>query len=675
MTARRSTLSPVPVEARGRWGRWLGCALVLAGCLMVVGWLAFTARQLLDHARSLQSHLQALEGLTQAGTGGAGLGELEAAGAHVVGMERDLVAIQARVGPFAPAGRWLEWVPRYGGDLAAASDLLAVAVRASSAGNRVWQALSPALERLEGPAGEPVTARVLPVLVAAQPQLRAAGQDLDALSQARARVDAGSLSPRVRDLLDRLDPYLPWFEVAVDGALLAPDLLGADGPRTYLVLVQNQDELRATGGFISAVGELRIEGGRLAALEFRDSYAVDNPSVPHDLTPPDLQNTLYGELWFFRDTNWDADFPTSARRALDVYARDRGVQADGVVTVDQAALRLFLDAMGPLRVEGQAEPVTGANVEAMIRAEWSRPVDGGDSAEWWLHRKDLLGQIAGAALDRLMEGQGVPRLALAQALRQALDEKHVLVYLADPQAADLLRRRNWDGALAAPSAPRDTLLVVDSNVGYNKADANVTRSIHYGVDLAGEDGPRARVTLRYHNRSTRAVTACVQEARYGERYADMTERCYWDYVRVYVPAGSRLLQGPDLPLPSGSVLVQVSDLLPARAVSPARAEGDWMVWAAFFDLAPGQERTLVFDYQLPARVLERRADGQVCYRLRVQKQPGTEAVPLEVEVALPPGAELVGSQPAGLSPGQRVRTDLRTDREVEIVFRGGTGRP
>jgi hypothetical protein len=314
-------------------------------------------------------------------------------------------------------------------------------------------------------------------------------------------------------------------------------------------------------------------------------------------------------------------------------------------------------------------------VEAMIQDEWFRPAGGGDGAEWWLHRKDLLGQIADAALDRLMEGEEVPPLALAQALRQALDEKHVVVYLADPQAADLLRRRNWDGALAAPSVPRDTLLVVDSNVGYNKADANVTRSIHYAVDLADEAGPRARVTLRYQNRSTRPVTACVQEARYGQSYADMTERCYWDYVRVYVPAGSRLLQGPDLPLPSGSLLVQRSVLLPERAVNPARAEGDWMVWAAFFALAPGQERTLVFDYDLPAGVLERRADGQVRYRLRVQKQPGTGAVPLAVEVGLPPGAELVRTQPAGLAPGQRMMTDLRTDREVEVVFREGTGGP
>jgi hypothetical protein len=653
----------------------LGCALVVAGCLVVAGWLAFTAWQLLDHARSLQAHLQALEGLAQAATTGAGVGELEAAGPHVVGMQQDLAAIQARVGPVAPVGRWLGWVPRYGDDLAAASDLLTVAVRASSAGRRTWQALSPALELLEAPADEPVTARLLPVLVAAQPQLRDARQDLDALAQARARVAAATLSPRVAGLLDRLDRYLPWFEAAVDGALLAPDLMGAQGPRTYLVLVQNQDELRATGGFVSAVGELRIDRGRLAGLEFRDSYAVDDLSVPHDLTPPDLRNTLYGELWFFRDTNWDADFRTSAQRAVDVYARDRGVRADGAVTVDQTALRLFLDAVGPLPVEGQAEPVTGANFEATIRDEWSRPADGGDSAEWWRHRKDLLGQIADAALGRLMDGHGVSPLALAQALRRALDEKHVLVYLADAQAADLLRRRNWDGALAAPLAPRDTLLVVDSNVGYNKADANVTRSIHYAVDLAGEAGPRARVTLRYQNRSTRPVTACVQEARYGQSYADMTERCYWDYVRVYVPAGSRLVEGPDLALPSGSLVVQMSVLLPERAVSPARAEGDWMVWAAFFALAPGQERTLVFDYQLPASVLERRADGRVSYRLRVQKQPGTGAVPLEVEVALPPGADVVQARPAALAPGQPVMTDLRTDREVEILFQGGSGGP
>lgn len=97
------------------------------------------------------------------------------------------------------------------------------------------------------------------------------------------------------------------------------------------------------------------------------------------------------------------------------------------------------------------------------------------------------------------------------------------------------------------------------------------------------------------------------------------------------------------------------------------------MWAAFFDLAPGAEQTLTFRYQLPADVLNRNADGLSQYHLRVQKQPGTEAVPLQVQFTLPSGAEVVSAEPTDLSwqwgAAPTVSSDLRTDRALELEFR------
>jgi hypothetical protein len=112
----------------------------------------------------------------------------------------------------------------------------------------------------------------------------------------------------------------------------------------------------------------------------------------------------------------------------------------------------------------------------------------------------------------------------------------------------------------------------------------------------------------------------------------------------------------------------------------------WQVWTAFFDLPAMEEKVLVFEYQLPGGVLStdgRAPDGVSRYRLWVQKQPGTEAVPLWVEITLPPGAELVDAPPSldGTSssdqpPGSLPATgsaawagNLHLDREFAIVFR------
>jgi hypothetical protein len=667
----RGHAKPLPMKAAPRLPqrKWLGWVLILAGLLVIGGWGAITGVQLLNRVHSLQDHLQVLEGLAREAAGGAELAALRSAGEHLTGMHQDLEAIQSKIGPLLPAGRLLRWLPRYGGDLAAASDLLDMAVGVASAGDRTFQALLPAFDLSSDSRKSPspmlsAGEGILPVLVAAQPELQAAQSELAVAKEARARSDAQTLSPRVSTLLERLDRYRPWFETAVDGALLAPGLLGADGPRTYLIIAQNNHELRATGGFISGVGEVRTEDGRLSLLGFDDSYAVDSLQVPHELTPLDFQRVLGGQLWFFRDANWDADFPTSAQRALDIYARDRGVQGDGVITLDLSALQLLVGAVGSLQVEDIPDPVTRDNVLQVVQAKWAQPSAGSDQ-EWYLHRKDFMGQIASAAMDRLVAGQDVEPLKLARALKRALDEKHILIYLADPQAAGLLRQQNWDGALTTPLSPSDALLVVDSNVGFNKVDAVIARSIYHQVDLTAEGEPRAWLALTYQHLENRPLGACIQESRSSDTYADMMERCYWDYVRVYVPTGSQLRQGPDLPLPPGSLLARNKDGVPPEPISPTLTEDGWSVWAAFFDLTTLEQQTLTFEYQLPAGVVEYDLDGCARYRLRVQKQPGTEAVPLRVEVTLPPAAELVATIPAGLPVWD---TDLRTDRQFEVVY-------
>jgi hypothetical protein len=667
---------------QGRFSGWLGRGLIIAGLLVLVLGILVTGVQVLSHGRSLQSHLRELEPLARGDIASLEAGDLEAVGQHLAGMHADLEAIKVRVGPLLPAGRLLRGVPNYGGDLAAASDLLQVALMASAAGDHTFQALSPAVDLLAGPhAGGGTTAsmteRLVPILVTAQPDLEAARRELAAAQAARARVDVQRLSPRVASLMERLDGYLPWFQAVLDGAMLAPDLLGSGEPRTYLILAQNNYELRATGGFITGVGEVRMEGGRLASLSFSDSYAVDNLAVPHELTPPDFQSTLFGQLWFFRDTNWNADYPTSARRALAVYANDRGVQADGAIALDLTALKLLVDAVAPLRVAGVAEPVTGENVLSVIQQEWDESYadEGTEYQDWWQHRKDFMGEIAQAAVAKVASGEGWQPLKLARALKQALEEKHLLVYVTDAASAGLLHERNWDGSLAVPAGSPDTLMVVDSNVGFDKMDASVGRSIHYQVDLGAEEGPRGLVTLSYENLSARPVGACIQASRYGDAYTDMMERCYWDYVRVYVPADSELTAGPDQPLPPGSLLAQSGTAVPDPPLRAELEESGRAVWTTFFVLEPLGKRTLSFDYRLPPAVLEGQENGEVRYRLQVQKQPGTKAVPLEVVVLLPPGAEVVQANVEGtLSVEGRsltVSTDLRTDRTFEFVYREG----
>ncbi len=107
-----------------------------------------------------------------------------------------------------------------------------------------------------------------------EPQVSAANERLVQAQNARAKIDASCLSPYVHDLLlGKVDPVLALMQDGQSAALALPSILGAtqDGPKTYLLLVQNEDELRPTGGFITASGNLVIQDGKVISLEFESS--------------------------------------------------------------------------------------------------------------------------------------------------------------------------------------------------------------------------------------------------------------------------------------------------------------------------------------------------------------------------------------------------------------------
>ena len=238
--------------------------------------------------------------------------------------------------------------------------------------------------------------------------------------------------------IERLDRYLPVLQGGIALARSAPSLLGVDGARTYLLLAQNSDELRPTGGFISGVGLLGIDRGDLSQLDFRDSYEVYNPSVDHPLAPPDLERTMGAQMLLLRDVNWSADFPTVAGVAQALYQLDTGTPVDGVVAFDVEAVRRMIAALEPLQLPGYQEPVTSANLIAAIRTVWEAPAAAEASlsekdptqSDWWQHRKDFMGDLASAGRAKIETGQA-DLAKLAQAIYGALREKHILISLND----------------------------------------------------------------------------------------------------------------------------------------------------------------------------------------------------------------------------------------------------
>jgi hypothetical protein len=639
--------------SRRRIALWVA----LIAIALVVGLGVIEALRLRPHIVALVARAEDLRALAEGGVGMADGGSLERLRGLLDDTHRDLLAIQSEAEPFLALACLAGWLPRVGGDVEAAPELLDMAVHLSDAG---WWAIlgaEPVVDVLGsgvGSAGVGGIGAALPVLAASRPRLAEAQKALAEARSACERVDQRRLSPRLANWMERLSRYLPACEAALALAQRAPELLGQDRPVTYLLLAQNNQELRATGGFISGVGVIRVDRGKLVDVTFGDSYQVDERCdlASHPPAPAALRQYMWAPALMFRDANWSPDFPTSAAVATSIYRLCNRELVDGVIAVDLDGAARLLGALGPLQPEGYPKAVSSDTLLQFVAEYWTAPLQSAsmtqDLDEWWGHRKDFMADLLGAALAKVTTDLGaLDGKAAAGALLQALQERHLLVSLADAGGQRALADAGWDGAIQPTGS--DYLMVVDSNVGFRKVNPYIRQEVRYAVDLGDRSRPAATLTVRYANASP-GPAECIAGSRYDGPYAEMTQGCYWDYVRVYVPEGSQLL-----------------GLTGSDGDAGISTDGDKTVFSAFAAVAPGQSRELVFRYALPPSVLQ---PLSARYALLLQKQPGRSSLPTTVTVTGGHGAWEAGTGMTASMADGACTTELAADTRVTWVAAG-----
>ena len=528
----------------------------------------------------------------------------------VAAVAAALTGLEEELRPFAFLLRRMDGVTEYGSTIAAAPELLLVGAEYATLAARVLAILAPVL-----PAGAIDTEALIQALGSQGEAIAQLSGYADRAAAALASVDVTRLHPRLVEPMLALQPLSPLLGDGLQITSAIPQLLGMTSPVTYLVLVQNNHELRGTGGFITGVGVLKVQRGRVVDLTFSDSYAVDNLEVPHPPAPPQLQKYMKPDLLFLRDANWSPDLPTSARTIDTIYSRDKGVQVDGIITVDLRAVELIVGALGQVEVDGLEKPVTGANVVEIIKELWGTTPTGeqrGDFMEWLRGRKDFMPLIAQAILAKLKTGR-FNYFAMVGAAQKSMAERAVQIWMRDAPVQAQLHAWGWDGGLL-PQADADFVALVDTNLGFNKVDAVVRRSLDYRVYwLNGPSQPATvQATITYeHSQPVPSLTECVIDAYYGETYDDMTKRCYFDFVRLYAPRGSELVsvQGVD------------DDSVISRS-----GEAGTQLFGAFFSMQPGRTHQVTFTYRLPASI------RQTGYRLVIQRQSGSGPLPIRWQV-------------------------------------------
>ncbi len=631
--------------------RKVGVGLVVTGVLLVLVWAGRTAYAGVD----LIGQLKTMKALASSDISVA---DPLAVTTVLRRTQRDVDVLQQEVGWLLPAATRLRWLPKVGPLLSEAPVLLALGNDLTDLGVLLWDDAAPILIRYrQGESWQ----RLLPDLLAALGDGIELKQDLAdrALAQFE-RLDVEAIPSSMRQYVDLLGKGLPFLVDGLKVVEVAPSLLGYDSPKTYLVLALNEDELRPGGGFITGVGEVRVVAGDVASMEFRDSYAVDDFSTPYPDPPEALRQFMGIDLWGFRDSNWSPDFPRSARLAIELYRPGIPGDVAGVIAVDQTAVGMLVGGIGALHVEGVESPVTGATVVDYMRSAWA-PVDGILDAEWWIGRKQFIGQLADAGIQRLRAGD-LDSVPFIRAVLAALDQRHIQVLLLDPAAAGVLSSRGWDGSLE--SSTGDIIALVEANVGYNKASASVHRQYDYRIDLR-DPSPRAELVLRYHH-LVQLEQLCVPEVRYDADYVQMTRRCYWGHLRLFVPSEAELVEASLSPIDAGSIVSHNA----WDGVAKVRSELGYTVFEQALLLPTAAQRELRFRYLLPPTIVRRMEDGTYEYRLTVRKQAGLAELAGYLTLLLPHNAVLLSDNAGCKATGNLdVACEFYSNTDVTFLFR------
>ena len=445
------------------------------------------------------------------------------------------------------------------------------------------------------------------------------------------------LKPRVDSLSGKLEIYAGLVKKAQALSVILPNIVALGGSKNYLVLLQNNMELRPTGGFIGSFAKVSFEKGKLKKLEVNDIYAIDGQLPIHVEPPKEIKDDLGQKDWFLRDSNWEPDFPTSARQAEWFYTKETGERVEGVVAIDISAMEKLLSVTGALDLTDYSEKITAENLfeKAITYAETG--FFPGSQA-----KKSFLTALTHELFNKIFFLPGNNWPGIVSSLGQALDEKHISIYLDDPKLFSYLVSTNFTHAMPRVSnqnQSQDFLSLVEANLGANKANFYLDRNYRLET-VIGRDGEiKHRLRINYTNRSP---SEAFPAGKYKNR------------MRVYLPFGSKLTRA----------LWGESDI--TKDVSGFVDYGR-SGFSFLLELSPKEQKTLVLDYEVPVKLDFE--NGKTFYRLDIVKQLGILKDPLQWTITYPISYRVVSNQTKVVGPQeQTIQTDLSKDRSFEVQF-------
>lgn len=507
-------------------------------------------------------------------------------------------------------------------------------------------------------------------LVMVRDELIPVGDHLKSAVDDLEKVRIKDLPQEYQEGLNQVKNILPALKSNFDNLFSVSDvmlsILGQDVPKRYLIIFQNNRELRPTGGFIGSIALMDIYKGKIENLEVPGGgvYDVAGQLKEKIIAPKPLW--LVNPHWNIQDSNWFFDFPTTAEKIMWFFERTGGATVDGIITLTPTVIEELLDVVGPIDMEEYGLVVESSNFirEAQLLAEVTYDREENQP-------KKFIGDLLPILLDRVFQAKTQDFLNLLDVLNRSLTTKHFLLYFSDGLLEKKIQDLGWDGRIK--KTEKDYLAVVSTNIAGGKTDHVIDQLIEHKASIQSDGSVINTVTVtRGHN---------------GNSLDFWEGKTNVSYLRFYVPKGSRLLsvdgfdsipafryQLPDEDAGFDEDLnrVETGSVIEEQSGTRITSEFDKTVFGNWVKIEPGEVKRVSIQYQLPFR-LETGGwlDKSDIYSLLVQKQPGMLNNYFSSSIELADDYEFVWSQP-GLSVSNytaKIVTDLDTDKYFGVLLK------
>jgi len=394
-----------------------------------------------------------------------------------------------------------------------------------------------------------------------------------------------------------------------------PTLLGSSKPASYLILFQNNMELRPTGGFIGSFALIDFDRGRLKGMSVYDVYSADGQLKGHVEPPSEIKEYLGEANWYLRDSNWDADFPTSATRAEWFLGKEMDKSVEGVIAVDLEVAKRLLKILGPISLADFNEVIDYTNLYEKTQKQVEENFFPGS-----YKKTNFLTSLAREIINRLVVSSKEKYPLLIKSIWESLAERHIQIFFHNSTAQRAIGELGFDGEVKQPSCEgncyTDWLGIIDANVGVNKANYFLTRNASLSVYLSG-DNLKRYLTIQFKNK---AVSNFGEAGRYKS------------YLRIMIPADSQV---NDVEIASRNEKI---NLKPTVHELKGRKEIGVLI-----EVLPNETKEAVFSWE-EVNKLAFNKSGE--YRLYWRKQAGTEGDLISIALNFPRNASPAATVPA-----------------------------